>query len=644
MPELFNSRTASNIVPAAPAPTADDDVLKDGLEEDLWPTAVFGAPSRGASQHSSIQTAGRNVTCAQRIVAHRYFTWTIWALVAMNTVQMGVEADYPDNTDLWFACENFFTLAFALEMCIKICAMKIKYFRDKANLLDAAIVILAIIDVWIFTLIGEEIDLQSISILRLLRLLRLVRVIKLVKQWRKVLLVLHGLFAAMQATVFVGALLGLSIYCCAIFCVSIIGRQDMYPGYTEEPAEINEQEVMANFNPHLSFGSMGRSMLTLFSIAIFAEWTEIVRPVYLKQPGLVLFFVAFALFVCFGVMNVIIGMIVDSVIDYSNRIEAEEEEIIRTAKRAKVHKIMKLLDSEYPDLDHEGGLRSTEVAQCMRNESMKELLKGMDLPAGFTGREMMDMLDNNGSGTLQRAEFARNLIRLVENGSFQQSCMMQSSLNELKRMMRESTTKIEARLQDMEDRMEEHFGGGSASGSGRQTTTTPREKRGSADRNAASEALPAADRMPASPRKCPEMEAGEQCYSSNTDVAAKQLEAVCSDVANALKRAWRLHVEIQQENGAAVQKPAASPSPKAVGRTVSPTPPASTDGSKDRARAGYSEDGKDESQAPHRPLGPSALDDPHHPQPTARPSSPPPLLAPTEANMLPGAISSEGRE
>ena len=63
-------------------------------------------------------------------------------------------------------------------------------------------------------------------------------------------------------------------------------------------AEMDDSDVIANFNPYMSFGSMGRSMLTLFNIAILAEWEEEVRPISVKQPQMMAFFIFFVLFVC----------------------------------------------------------------------------------------------------------------------------------------------------------------------------------------------------------------------------------------------------------------------------------------------------------------------------------------------------------
>ena len=53
-------------------------------------------------------------------------------------------------------------------------------------------------------------------------------------------------------------------------------------------------------------------MLTLLDIAVLAEWNEIVRPVQAHQPWLLLVFILFLLITAFGMLNVMIGVIVDS--------------------------------------------------------------------------------------------------------------------------------------------------------------------------------------------------------------------------------------------------------------------------------------------------------------------------------------------
>merc|ERR1711957_751113 len=104
-------------------------------------------------------------------------------------------------------------------------------------------------------------------------------------------LVVIGIYDAMKSTIWVGLVLIVVVYVFAIFCVMFIGKSDErlnYPGFnlTEEKIESSIED----FNPYTAFGSMDKAMFTLFNIAILAEWPEIVRPIYMKQPVLMIAF------------------------------------------------------------------------------------------------------------------------------------------------------------------------------------------------------------------------------------------------------------------------------------------------------------------------------------------------------------------
>jgi len=432
-----------------------------GLQGDVLPSEgerlaqdkdlVSESSHAGMTRHSWPLSSGGSVAGIPHhwLLDSMWFKGGVMACVALNTIQMGIEADYPDETDVWVVCENFFTATFAVEMLLKLFILQGAYFRDKANWLDAFVTIAAMLDTWIFALLGEEgLDFQSLSILRVFRLIRLLRVLKLAKQSRKVVLVLEGLFAALQVTFFVSCLLALSIYACSIFCVEMIGRQTVYPGYTEVAVEINEQEVMTEFNPFLSFGSMGKAMLTLFSIAIFAEWTEVVRPVYLKQPGLVIFFVFFALIVCFGVMNVIIGMIVESVMSYSHRMAMQDTYKKKDLLLLKIAKIHHMIEAQH--LNNYMTLKADEVDAIFGDSVMREIMQEIELPLGFSGKQMLAMLDDDGDGSLHNDKFMGNFGRLLHSGPFQQACMFQAGINEVKYLIRQTAANTEKRLSTIE--------------------------------------------------------------------------------------------------------------------------------------------------------------------------------------------------
>jgi len=190
--------------------------------------------------------------------------------------------------------------------------------------------------------------------------------------------------------------------------------------------------VMANFNPHIVFGSMSAAMCSLFNIAILAEWTEIVRPVFLKQPPLVFFFLAFMCFVCFGVMNVIIGMIVDSTIQHARELERELQ---HSRKKEKVHLIDQLKGIIF-QVDDESGTaeidkKGLETLLNSQDERMTDIMDKVSLPYGCSPEEFLALLDNDGDGHLKHEEFVQNLYRFVNCSGFQQTCLVQIGINKL---------------------------------------------------------------------------------------------------------------------------------------------------------------------------------------------------------------------
>lgn len=364
-----------------------------------------------------------------------YFCIPMSCLVIGNIATMGLQADHPDWALAWTITENGFTAAFLLEMFIKLYLLRLKYFRDKCNWIDGCLVALSIADNWVIKPIGGEVNIHSLSVLRVLRVFRVVRIIRVFRYAARLVLILSGVVDAMRSTCWVAGLLLLGIFVCAIFCTEYIGHvdSDMYPGYTDDMTEIWNGPVFSEFNPYSNFGSMGRSMLTLFNMVILAEWSEIVRPVAGKQPYMVPFFLVFVLCATFGLMNVIIGMIVDSVMKNATRMIVENAELERARKLEIIKDIQSLVSSI--DRDDDGKLSVQELTKSLRQGRMRCLLNQVNVPRDITGRELMNMLDCNGDGHVTGDEFVGTFYRLVECDDFQRSCLVQMHLNALKGMM-----------------------------------------------------------------------------------------------------------------------------------------------------------------------------------------------------------------
>merc|ERR1719201_111340 len=74
----------------------------------------------------------------------------------------------------------------------------------------------------------------------------------------------------------------------------------------------------------------------MFSMLVVSEWATIARAVFEVQPLVVGFFVAFTVMVTFGILNVVTGIIVDTV----NGLTSEHKEL--ALENAKLTQRMKL--------------------------------------------------------------------------------------------------------------------------------------------------------------------------------------------------------------------------------------------------------------------------------------------------------------
>lgn len=203
----------------------------------------------------------------------------ITALIVVNAVTLGLE------TSAWVMARfgpvlTFIDQAilgiFVIEIAARMAVYGRDFWRDPWSIFDVFIVGIALLPAT-----------GSFSVLRALRVLRVLRLISAVKSIRRVV---TGLLTAIPSMGAVIALLGLIFYVFSVMSTKLFG---------------------ASF-PDL-FGTLGTSAFSLFQVMTLEGWAaEIVRPVMEKYPWAWSFFIVFILVTSFAVLNLFIGIIVDS--------------------------------------------------------------------------------------------------------------------------------------------------------------------------------------------------------------------------------------------------------------------------------------------------------------------------------------------
>ncbi len=206
----------------------------------------------------------------------------IIAVILFNAVLLGMETSAPimDRAGSLITTLDRLCLAiFVAEIAAKLYAYGGRFFRDGWNIFDFLIVGVSLVP-----------GAQTLSVLRALRILRLLRVISVAPSLRRVV---EGFITALPGMASVFLLMALIFYIGSVMATKLFGAA--FPDW---------------------FGTLGRSAYSLFQIMTLESWSMgIVRPVMLQYPYAWAFFVPFIIVTTFAVVNLVVGLIVNSMQD-----------------------------------------------------------------------------------------------------------------------------------------------------------------------------------------------------------------------------------------------------------------------------------------------------------------------------------------
>lgn len=237
----------------------------------------------------------------------------IIAVILFNAVILGMETSdtiMADFGPLILLLDSICLAIFTTEIALKLYAKGPKFFRDGWNIFDFLVVAIALLPAT-----------GGLSVLRALRILRVLRVISVAPSLRRVV---EGFVTALPGMGSVFLLMGIIFYIGAVITTKLFG--DDFPEW---------------------FGTLGQSGYTLFQIMTLESWSMgIVRPVMEQYPYAWAFFLPFILVTTFAVVNLLVGLIVNSMQDA----HAEEGNAATDAYRddvlAKLEAIEKRLDEQ----------------------------------------------------------------------------------------------------------------------------------------------------------------------------------------------------------------------------------------------------------------------------------------------------------
>lgn len=374
----------------------DADVFR-GLREEM--EADEAEDSTWNLRSSSIYDVGRAVVTTS---------------ILLNAVQMGLSTQDAQGRYalLWDVMEHIFTVVFTVEMCAGLCFSGAAYFLSSWNIMDFVLVWLAIADNWLFPATGIDVEVGVFMVLRMLRVLRIVRLLRAAAGLR---ILVEGMFTSMASLGWILILLIVNTYLFGIICCHVL-LPDLYVD-------------MPDFDFIVYFGDVGSAMLTMFNVCILAEWQEVIRPVWAKQP-LVVFcvFLPYLMLCTFGVLNLIIGVIAEQTMAAGQG--AKDAEMHRRL-RDKMKAIMKMTDEMF-DTGMERMTKHDFEKAAIRHPDFVDLIRKCDFPRGFAVESLHLIFDESGAGAVNKEEFITGMFRMVFNSIDQHMCTLLLNISQVK--------------------------------------------------------------------------------------------------------------------------------------------------------------------------------------------------------------------
>ncbi|UWQ51808.1 ion transporter (plasmid) [Leisingera caerulea] len=263
---------------------------------------------------------------AREFVERPWVTNTILGIIIFNAITLGLGTSAAVRAHaggLLDVIDTTVLAIFVLELALKLFAYGLRFFSSAWNIFDLVVVSFGLLP-----------DSQGLSALRGLRVVRALRLLSVIPQMRAVVQALLDALPGMGAVI---------VMISIVFYVFGVMATMMYGAAFDE-----------------WFGTLGRSLYSLFQIMTLESWSMgIVRPVMEEFPFAWSFFVPFIVITAFSVLNLFIGLLVNTM---QSAVEAEAEaefEKLRDLVRSETD----VVDAHVRELHEEIKALRTEIAE-----------------------------------------------------------------------------------------------------------------------------------------------------------------------------------------------------------------------------------------------------------------------------------------
>lgn len=246
--------------------------------------------------------------------ADSIFEYFIIFVIILNSVVLGI-ATSPNISAQFRTVLDIIDKAclavFVVELVLKFIAYNKHFFSvSKWNTFDLVIVLVSIFGTVPYFSIFRGIKVfRAFKLVKTLKTLRVVKTLKIINSLKHLQVILKAIVFAIPSIIWTFSLLLIAFYFYAIIGVNLFG------------AEFSE-----------TFGSLGKAFYTLFQLMLFDDWGNITRPILKEFSASWIYFVSFGIISAYTILQVVTGIVVESIQNVTTDKKHKKEELIEPKK------------------------------------------------------------------------------------------------------------------------------------------------------------------------------------------------------------------------------------------------------------------------------------------------------------------------
>mmetsp|Transcript_142830 Transcript_142830/g.362583 ORF Transcript_142830/g.362583 Transcript_142830/m.362583 type:complete len:653 (+) Transcript_142830:68-2026(+) len=354
-----------------------------------------------------------------RITKNPWFSGGVSVLIVANVLLIGLQADYAvrhvsGDDPLWMQIfDIFFTLAFTVELALRLCAEGLRHFfldprAYRWNCFDSFLVLSSVAEELVKILWFNAPNMSAMRVLRVFRFVRVARVVRVARIFSDLRIMVSGIFVSLKSLVWAILLLFLLAFMFGVLILEFVAGQLLEMDSRPEMFPADLETTRSTLIDH--WGSLLTATYTLFlAISGGMDWGDAAGPLIEISWFFGACFCLYVAVAVFCMLNIVTGVFVENT---KNMLSKDE-----------THLIMETIESRKQWLDEvkalwksfeaEGNVDLKTFVSKVEDVRVQALFRRLGLEVESENASgLFALLDFDSSGVVEIDEFATGVQML----------------------------------------------------------------------------------------------------------------------------------------------------------------------------------------------------------------------------------------